>query len=163
MRRRGRSRCWLVGLVTLCALPGFAGAAEAKGKVIASPSFNTPGDQLAPPAIGDATVSYTVTGKLTMRCFTSASSNGRKVKCSGAVRKTCVAGRGIDVYAPYTQVERQSIVAGPDGSFAATITSGSGSVQVFLTLHPVRTQSKGLRVICYPARYEVDVGIPDHT
>src|SRR4249919_3746990 len=128
MRRGESGRRRLLGLVTLCILLPVAVVSEATvaiavggndvaevakakgGKVIASPRFDVPGHILAPPRpAGSPTVTYTITGKLVMRgCFTSASSNGRKVKCSGAVLKACVESRTIDVYAPYALIRRQS-------------------------------------------------------
>ena len=171
----GRRR--LLGLVTLCMLLAVAVVCEATvaiavggddvaavakakgGKVIASPRFDVPDHILAPPRpAGSPTVTYTITGKLVMRgCFTSASSNGRKVKCSGAVLKACVESRTIDVYAPYALIRRQSVSAGVDGSFTATVESGDDYLEVDLSVGAKRVHSKRQRINCYAGSDWIDI------
>jgi hypothetical protein len=135
-------------------------ATASKGKIIAVPRFTVPDDMLVPlRPEGSPTVTATITGKLVLRgCFTSAWSDGRKVKCSKTVRKTCVAGRSIEVFASHAQTPRQFVSAGPDGSFSATVTFEADFQTVHLILKQIRTRSKGLRIVCYPmGSFSVDV------
>lgn len=137
-----------------------APAGARKGKIIASPSFQMPEQMLVPPRPeGSATVSATISGKLGLRgCFTSAWSDGRKVKCSKAVRKTCVSHRSIKVTALQSQTPTQWVTAGADGSFTATVVFEDDFLTVHLSLGPIRSQRKGLRIICYPMdSFSVDV------
>jgi hypothetical protein len=174
MRRKESGHRRLVGLVALCGLLAVAlevtvataagrddsaqVAKARKGKIIASPRFDVPEQMLAPPRpAGSPTVSFAITGKLAMRCFTSASSNGRKVKCPGAVLKVCVAGRTIEVIANFSEIPRQSVSARADGSFTVTVVFQDDFQEGFLKLAPVRTQSKGLKISCYPDSSPFDI------
>jgi hypothetical protein len=130
------------------------------GKLIATPRFEVPDQLLVPPRPeGSPTVSATISGKLALRgCFTSAWTDGRKVKCSKAVRNACVRGRSIEVFASHAQTPRQFVTAGADGSFDVTVVFEDDFQTVHLLLDRVRTQRKGLRIICQPmGSFSVDV------
>ncbi len=148
----------LTSIAALMPQPPSQGAAH-RGKLIAAPRFEVPEHMLAPPRpAGSATVTLAITGKLAMRgCFTSASTNGRKVKCPGAVRKACVEGRTIEVYASHAQTQRQFVTAAADGSFTATVVFEDDYLEGHLLIGPRRAQSKGLRIVCYPLSSPFDV------
>jgi hypothetical protein len=164
-----------LGLLVACALLAIGLAAEATvaagdpvaslarrgkgGKIIAAPRFTVPEQMLVPARPeGSPTVTATVAGRLVMRCFTSAWSDGIKVKCPKPVLRTCVAGRAIEVYAPYDQTEKQFVSAGPNGSFAAPVTFEDDFLTVHLLLAPIRAQSKGFRIVCFPmGSFSVDI------
>ncbi len=178
MRRGGSARGKALALIAVCALLAvavsmpqpraesagrevLAGIAKKgkRGKIIAAPRFEVPEHMLAPPRpAGSQTVAYTITGKLVMRgCFTSAWSNGRKVKCSAAVLRACVTGRTIEIYAPYALIRRQSVSAGAGGSFTATVESEDDYLEVDLSVGAKRVQSKRLRILCNPMSSWVDI------
>ena len=150
----------LVAVLTVLALAvPSQPAAKPAGKVIAVPKFKTPEHVLAPARpVGSPTLSYSVAGKLVMRgCFTSTFTDGRKVKCSGAVRNTCVSGREIEVYAPYSQAPRTSVAAGPDGAFSAPVATEDDYQEVLLSVDPVRKQKQGRRIICFAGSLWIDI------
>jgi hypothetical protein len=131
-----------------------------RGKIIAVPRFQVPEQLLAPPRPeGSPTVTATITGKLALRgCFTSTWSDGRKVKCPKPVLKTCVAGRTIEVSASHAQTPRQFVTTSANGSFSATVVFEDDFQTVHLLLGPIRTRSKGLRIVCFPmGTFPVDV------
>lgn len=129
------------------------------GKLLAAPRFEVPEHILAPPRpAGSATLTFALTGRLVMRgCFTSAWSNGRKVKCPPAVLKECVQGRTIEVYAPYARIPRQFVNAGADGKFTATVEFEDDYQELFLKVAAKSAQSRGLRIICDPGSLPVDI------
>jgi hypothetical protein len=107
---------------------------------------------------GSPTVSFTFTGRLTLRgCFTSAWTDGRKVKCPAAARKACVEGRQIEVYASYTQVPRQTVTAAANGRFTATVTFEDDYIEGYLRVGSKRVRSKGLRIACHPLSEPFDI------
>jgi hypothetical protein len=147
-----RSRLLILSCAAL-ALLGVAPAAEASRKIIAARQFQIPENIPGPrPSPGSATI----TGKLGIRaCFTSASSNGRKVKCPGAVVRACTEGRTVMVRGP--AVPAQFVTTGPGGSISATVPyPGDFQEQAFSVPTEIR-RTKGLKISCFGAEEVVAI------
>jgi hypothetical protein len=143
--RRSRPLTLSCAALALVLLLGVAPAVEAKRKLIAARQFqipqNIPGPQ--PP-----TGSATIVGQLGIRgCFTSVSSNGRKVKCPGAVLRACTEGRRVEVQSQ--SYPPQLVTTGARGSIAATVPYPGGYWEVSISVPTERRRAKGLKISCF--------------
>jgi hypothetical protein len=148
-----------VPLVTCCAMLAVIsatapGAAAKQTKIIAALQFAIPSEVVVPPP---PTGSATITARLGIRgCFTSAWSNGKKVKCPGTVVQACTVGRPIRVR-PYG-LAPQFVTTVAGGSFSATIPHvflDDQQVAMRVSSEPKRT--KRFRISCFGSEEVVDV------
>ena len=147
-------------LAVLVSAVAMAPGAEAKvRKLIAARQFqipeNIPGPQ---PSTGSATI----TGKLGIRaCFTSAWSDGRKVKCPGRVVRACTEGRAVRVRAH--GYPAQFVTTGPGGSIAATVPYPveGGYEEVALSVPTETRRAKRLKISCFGTDVVVAIDSPE--
>jgi hypothetical protein len=148
-----------LGALACIATTPQAPAEGRQGKLIASPRFEVPEHMLAPPRpAGSATVTFSFTGRLALRgCFTSAWTNGRKVKCPAAARRACLEGRKIEIYVSHAQVPRQTVTAAANGRFAATVTFEDDYIEGHLKVGSKRVRNQGLKIACHPLSESFDI------
>src|SRR5262245_39378597 len=136
----------VLGLIAAIAL--ISAASAKPRKVIAAGKLYVPEVSIEPQPARDV---WTISGRLGIRaCFTSAFSDGRKIKCPGRVVNECTVGRAIAVRSEFGYSGKVTTAAG--GRFSVEVPHYPGDYQeAVLHVDTRRVQAGGFKISCYGA------------
>jgi hypothetical protein len=163
MRKGIRGSLSAIAIAALCGvllgalIVDLAVAKGKRGKIIAAPRFEVPGNILAPlPHTGFAAIE----GRLGIRdCFTSVWSDGKEVKCPAAVLRACTENRQIRIRGDYSIL--QFATTGTGGSLSATVPFPGDYEELWLHVGQKRAQTRRLRITCFPFSESIAISEPN--